>query len=82
MGIYRKTTKDRPAWAGQEVVQVADIEHGKVMVQWQTQNIEFPSGSTRRTMVVATFFFDTTFQTFPAHQHATVELISDTLDTH
>ena len=35
VGIYRQTTKDRPAWVGPATVKVVDIEPGKIMVQWQ-----------------------------------------------
>ena len=33
--LFRNTSKDRPAWVGPATVKVTDVEHGKIMVQWQ-----------------------------------------------
>ena len=50
--IYRRTTKDRPAWVGPATVKVTDIDHGKLMVQWQGRNLEVPLESVRRALIV------------------------------
>ena len=45
--VYRRTTKDRPAWVGPATVKVTDIDHGKVTAQWQGRNFEVPLESVR-----------------------------------
>ena len=78
--IYRRTTKGRPAWVGPATVKATDVEHGKVMVQWQGQHLEIPLGSVRRAMIFATFYFNVASYVFPAQQHSAIQLIRHTLE--
>ena len=75
--IYRKTTKDRPAWVGPAEVRDAQIEHGKVAVSWQGRIIDVPLEAVRRAMIYLSFFADTSFIMFPAHQHSTLEMVKE-----
>ena len=33
--IFRRTTKDRPAWVGPATARHSDVDHNKVTVTWQ-----------------------------------------------
>ena len=78
--IYRRTTKDRPAWVGPATVKVTDMEHGKIMVQWQGRHLEVPLEGVRRAMIFATFFFDDSLQAYPTQSHDTVKLVRKALE--
>ena len=78
--VYRRATKDRPAWVGPATVKVNDLDHGKITVQWQGRNFEVPLESVRRAMIFFTFHFDCHQSVFPFHQHSSLQLIRNTLE--
>ena len=78
--IFRHTSKDRPAWVGPATVKVTDVEHGKIMVQWQGRPIEVPLEGVRRAMIFATFFFDGSLQAFPTYPHTTIQMARHALE--
>ena len=78
--IYRRTTKDRPAWVGPATVRHSDIDHNKVTVTWQNRSIEVPLNSIRRAMIFATFEPDVPTHAYRDQDHPAVQLVRHALE--
>ena len=79
--IYRRTTKDRPAWVGPATVRHSDVGHNKDTVTWQNRSIEVPLDSITRAMIFATFQPDAPTHAHRDQEHPVVQLVRDALES-